>query len=175
MLRKSVPCLMILLIFTCAAYPQMPVKQPPANAQRTQRPRLGQLEEEMFRRAEIRHAEESHRELVERAKEAAELSVELRNAFERSKTLNRDDYKKLERIEKLARKIRSGFGGSDDDQPLEGAPDGLGDAVKRLSDLAEEMNEEVGKTTRHVVSGAVIESSNQLIELVRLIRAVYRK
>lgn len=175
MLLRSVPCLMLMLTLTQSVYPQLPTSPPANNAQPPQRSRLGQLEEEMFRKAEIRHAEESHRQLVERAKEAAELSVEVRSAFERSKALGRDDKKKLERIEKLARKIRSELGGSDDEQPLADSPEEMGEAVERLVELSERISDEVGKTTRHVVSGAVIESTNSLIELVRHIRGKNRR
>lgn len=113
--------------------------------------------------------------MVERAKQAAQLGFELQSSFEKSGALAVDDYKTLERIEELARKIRSGFGGSDDDQELDENPSDMSHAVKLLAEIAEQVDEEVSKTTRHVVSGTVIERSNQIIELVRLIRGMNRR
>lgn len=172
---KTIFCLILIPLFSSIAHSQIPEAVSPSNSQRPQRPRLGQIEEEMFRRAEIRHAEESHKRLVERAKQAAQLGFELQSSFEKSGALAVDDYKTLERIEELARKIRSGFGGSDDDQELDENPSDMSHAVKLLAEIAEQVDEEVSKTTRHVVSGTVIERSNQIIELVRLIRGMNRR
>ena len=136
-----------------------------------QRPaRLGSPAEEIIRRAEIRHAEEAHQEMVERADETAELAVELRASFQTAKALGRDELKKLERMEKLARKIRGSAGGDENKLALKETPPHLGAAVERLAEISEELKKGVSKTSRLVVSGAVIERSNELIELIRFIR-----
>jgi len=131
---------------------------------------FGRPEEEMLRRAEIRREEETHKDMVERADEAAQLGDELLASYKKNNALTRDDQKRLERLEKLARKIRGGAGGSDDEEGLSDPPGKMESAVTRLAKLACELKESVSKTSRLVVSGHVIRHSNEMIELVRLIR-----
>jgi hypothetical protein len=141
-----------------------------------QRPRpMGSPEEEIIKRAEIKRDEENHEEMVERADEAARLGADLRAAFDRQKTFSREDLKRLEKMEKLARKIRGNAGGSDDEEQLKDPPSKLDEAVTRLAAVSIKLNESVRKTTRHVVSGTVIERSNELIELVRHVRSFFDK
>lgn len=134
---------------------------------------FGSAREEMLDRAAIKFDEAEHKETLERAKEGAQLGVELRADFEMNKALSREDWKKIERIEKIARRIRSRVGGSDDDTPLENPPSTLDKAIPRVALVAEELQKGVEKTSRHVVSAAVIERSNELIELIRLIRRTF--
>ncbi len=124
----------------------------------------------MLDRAAIKHEEENYQEMIERAKENAQLGAELHSSFERHKSLSRDDLKKLERMEKLARRIRSDVGGSGDENALKEPPRALDAAFTRLAELAEKVHEGVEKTSRHIVSAAVIERSNELVELIRYIR-----
>jgi hypothetical protein len=139
----------------------------------SQRPNdFGRPEEEMLRRAEIRREEESHKEMVERADEAAQIGDELLASFKKNNTLTRDDLKRLERLEKLARKIRGGAGGSDDKEELSDPPGKIEGAVTRLAKLAGALKESVSKTSRLVISATVIERSNELIELIRHIRTI---
>lgn len=135
---------------------------------------IGTPEEEILRRAEIKHEEESHKEMVERADEAALIGGQILNSFQKNKSLGKDDLKKLDRLEKLARKIRGGAGGSDDDEPLENPPQQLDKAITRLAELSERLNKSVQKTSRLVISAAVIDSSNELIELIKHIRSIQR-
>jgi GTP cyclohydrolase I len=123
-------------------------------------------------RAAIKRDEESYQANLERAKEGAALGAELRAAYARNKSLSREDVKKLERMEKLARKIRSGAGGSDDDEQLKDPPQRLEEALVRLAEISDALRKNVEKTSRLVVSASVIERSNELIELIRLIRTL---
>lgn len=131
---------------------------------------FGSPRDEMLDRAAIKFDEQEHKDTLERAREGAQLGVELRADFEQNKTLTREDWKKIERLEKIARRIRSRAGGSDDESPLEDPPRNLESAIPRLAKVAEELQKGVEKTTRHVVSAAVIERSNELIELIRYVR-----
>jgi hypothetical protein len=130
--------------------------------------------EEMLRKVEIKRREQIYRENIERAKEGATLGAELRQAFERSKSLGPADQKKLGRLEKLARSIREQAGGDDDKEGLEEAPPGPEASFIQLQELSEELQNKVEKTPRHVVSAAVINSANRLLELIRHIRASFR-
>lgn len=152
----------------------MTVKQdgiPETREPRKPRP-MGSPEAEMLRRAEIRHEEETHREMVERADEAAQLGDEILASFKKNNSLTRDDLKKLERLEKLARKIRGGAGGSDVDKEQPESPGRIEGAVSKLAELSGALKRSVMKTSRLVISVAVIERSNEIIELVRHIRSL---
>ena len=131
---------------------------------------FGSPHEELLERAAIKFDESEHKETLERAKEGALLGVELRAGFEQNRALTREDWKKIERLEKIARRIRSRVGGSDDKTPLEDPPGTLEKAIPRLALVADELQKGVEKTSRHVISAAVIERSNELIELIKLIR-----
>jgi hypothetical protein len=149
--------------------PPPPIGSGPAQGSRPSP--LGSPEAEILKRAEIRNEEENHKEMVERADETVQLGQELRSAFGKYKSLNREDLKRLERMEKLARKIRGGAGGDDDKEALKDPPSQLEQAVARIAEVSEKLGESVRKSSRLVVSGAVIERSNELIELVRHVRS----
>ena len=133
---------------------------------------MGTPEEEILRRAQIKHEEESHKEMVERADETAQIGVEILDSYNKSKSLSRDDLKKLDRMEKLARKIRSNAGASDDEDGPEDQPGQIGDAIKRLAEVSDTLKKNVQKTSRLVISAAVIKNSNELIGLIRRIKSL---
>jgi len=128
----------------------------------------------MLRNVEVKRREQLHKENLERAKETAELGAELGETFTRQKSLGSVEQKKLGRIEKLARAIRDQSGGDDDKEALKESPPNIEDALARLQGLSQELRRKVEKTPKHVVSTAVINSANQLIELVRHIRSIAR-
>jgi hypothetical protein len=169
------PAAFVALIAAGAAAQTNADKQDPAALGRQdQKPRpLGSPEEEMLRRAEIRHEEEEHKEMVERADQAALLGEEILSSYRKNNSLTRDDLKKLERMEKLVRKIRGGAGGSDDEK-LANPPGKLGSVVSRIAELSGALKNSVLKTSRLVISAAVIERSNELLELIRHIRSLQK-
>lgn len=153
------------------ASPTLPSAAPSREDDPPRRGDLGSPTEEMLDRAAIKNLEENHKETVERAKEAAQLGAELRSTYKKGQAVGRDELKKLERIEKLSRSIRGRVGGSDGDDPLPDPPRDLEAAFGRLADTSEDLRKSVEKTSRHVVSAAVIERANDLLQLVRLIRS----
>ena len=174
--RATVLIAVLFALQTATASAQLPssaVTAEPQPEQKSQRSSdFGSPTEEMLRRAEIRREEETHKEMVERADEAAQIGGELLNSFKKNNSLTRDDLKRLERLEKLARKIRGGAGGSDDDETLSDPPGRIDDAVTRLAKLTGDLKESVSKTSRLVISANVIERSNEMIELIRHIRTI---
>jgi hypothetical protein len=131
---------------------------------------LGSPQREMRARLEIQRAEKLRRENLERAREVAQLGVELRESYASHQTLERTQMKKLERLEKLTRRIRSEAGGSDDDEPMENAPREMDAAITRIAELSTELRKGVEKTPRLVISTTVIENANQLLELIGFVR-----
>jgi hypothetical protein len=146
----------------------------PGDSSQRPEPDMGTPEEEILRRAQIKHEEDSHKEMVERAGEMAQIGGELLDSFNKSKSLSRDDLKKLDRMEKLARKIRSNAGASDDEEDLDDSPSLVGEAVKRLAEISDTLKKNVQKTSRLVISAAVIQNSNELIGLIHRIKSLPR-
>jgi hypothetical protein len=137
-------------------------------------PDLELTQQEMLRAMAIRREESNYKEHVSRAKENAQLAVEIHKAFTTQKALQNSDLKKLSRMEKLSRQIRSNAGGEENKDELKEMPPQLEAALERLVDLSAELQKKVESTPRQVVSAAVIRRANEIVELVRHIRTLYR-
>ncbi len=135
---------------------------------------LGSAANEMRARNEIKYYEKLHQENVERAREAAGLSAKLREVYEAHKSFGQTERKNLERIEKLVRRIRSAAGGSNGDADETDAPRDFPTALSRLTEASNALRTGVEKTPRMVVSAAVIERSNELLQLLRYLRTATR-
>ena len=118
----------------------------------------------------IKAEKKGYDENVARAREVSDLATQLRETYEVSKAFKSEDYKKLERLEKLTKRIRNEAGGSDSDVEIKDMPVSMELAVKRVVDLADELRKLVEKTPRHVVSAAVIDQANRLIGLIQHVR-----
>ena len=151
----------------------------PFNANRSSDPQkdtmLGSPEAEMRARLEIQRAEKLRKENLERAREVAQLGVELHDNYAKNRAFDHADIKKLERLEKLTRRIRSEAGGSDDDDILEDAPREMEGALTRIALLSVALRKGVEKTPRLVVSATVIDHANQLLELINFVRTLTPK
>ncbi|HUQ32829.1 MAG TPA: hypothetical protein VM095_11990, partial [Pyrinomonadaceae bacterium] len=179
---RTIFLLALVISFNIAAAAQSkePVSVPPTpvdpiSADKNSRNRnsgimVGSPEEEMMARRDVRAAEKDHEENVERAREAAQLSTEIRDSFLHNKSFSRTEEKKLERLEKITRKIRSEAGGSDGDEALENPPAQIEPALARLAEISDKMRNGVEKTPRQVISTSVIRQANELLELIRYIR-----
>jgi hypothetical protein len=124
---------------------------------------------EMRSRLAIERAEDEHKKFVEDVNKLDELSSVVAGSYRDSSRLSSDDFKKIENIEKLARRILSRAGGSavDDDELKKLA---IPDAIERLGAAAAAIKRNVLAETRHVVSATVIGQSNEIINLAQLIR-----
>lgn len=129
---------------------------------------------EVLAKGRIEREKKDRDELLERGKEAVKLSAELEKSFVQNNQLSTDDRKKLDRLEKLVKKIRSGIGGKDDDDEksaeLVEQPSSLLDALKTLQSNTIQLVDELQKTSRYTVSVIAIESSNMLLKVVRFLR-----
>ncbi|HET6892252.1 MAG TPA: hypothetical protein VFH31_14215 [Pyrinomonadaceae bacterium] len=132
------------------------------------------MAEEMRVKREIRYAEREHQQNLDRAQELSELGKGLALSFKKKQSLDRDDWKKLERLEKLANKIRNEAGGSDDEQPVEKKPNSLAEAIDCIAKVSASLNQKVQQTPRRVVSTATIDKANVLLELIRIARGFVR-
>ncbi len=128
------------------------------------------LDDEMRAKREIRYAEKEHQDNLTRARQASELGNALATAFKQNRSLGSADLKKLEKLEKITKKIRSEAGASDDDFELEQKPNDLAEAVDSVAKVSTSLSEKVLKTPRRVVSASIIQESNVLLELIRIVR-----
>jgi hypothetical protein len=130
------------------------------------------VEEEMRAKRAIQVVDKEYQENLERARDLSFLGTALVTSFKQKNTLDREDIKKLDKVEKLARSIRNAAGGSNEDVQLEKAPNDLASALNMLEDLGKSLREKVEKTPKHVISAAVIDEANVLLELVRIVRTL---
>jgi len=172
-MSKLILLISVLLLAT-QSVAQVPTTDPPLPPSSRQQPSPHQqdiaLPEEMKTRMEIERADKEHQKIVDSARQMGDLSAELVKTFKERSRLDAADLKKLSSIEKLARKILSDSGGeqvankSDEDKPS------LAEAVDRLNAASVEVAASVSKSTRFVVSAAVISNANEVIRLAQYIR-----
>lgn len=133
------------------------------------------LEEELRAKREIKFAEKQYQENLDRARDLSFLGSSLIASFKKKNSLDREDVKKLEKVEKLAKGIRHAAGGSEDDTEIEKPPTDLASALSMLAKLTESLKEKVEKTPKRVISAAVIDEANVLLELIRIVRTLSPK
>jgi hypothetical protein len=174
------------MIVLCASVVFSQVKSAPPPPSPTPQPRpvdgtfknqddtpLTTFEEEIRAKREIKIAEKEHQENLNRAKEISEIGKQFKD-FKDNSTLDRDCVKKIERLEKLTKKVRSEAGGDDDEITITPRPTDLPSAMKQISEASETLSKDVQNTPRRVVSASVINNANVLLELIRLARSFVR-
>lgn len=134
---------------------------------------LTTFEEEIRAKREIKMAEKDHEENLNRAKEIGEIGKQLRESYSGKATLDREYLKKIERLEKLTKKIRSEAGGDDEELTFP-RPADLPSAIKQISEASETLSKDVQNTPRRVVSASVITHANVLLELIKIARTIAR-
>jgi hypothetical protein len=140
-----------------------------------QRGPLTTFEEEIRAKRLISLAEKEHKENLKRAEEISQLGDDLKTVLKNRSSLEREDTKKLDRLEKLTRKIRGEAGGEESEVEIANAPSDIPSAAERIADVADELSKDVQKTPRQVVSAAVIERANVLLKLVKILRGFARR
>jgi hypothetical protein len=148
-----------------------PPSNPPSSSGDKEESPLTSFEEEIRAKRAIKMAEKDHQENVDRAKEAADIAKELQTALKNKTTIDHDSAKKIERLEKLTKKIRGEAGGAEEEVKIVDRPSDITGAVKQIADCAESLSKTVQNTPRQVVSAAVIGNANVLLELIKLLRA----
>jgi len=133
---------------------------------------LTTFEEELRAKRAIKLAEKEYEDNLNRAKEISQLVQAIKNDLKDRTALDREETKKLDRLEKLTKKIRGEAGGEDDDVQISNAPADITSAVSQIADNAEQLSKDVQKTPRQVVSAAVIDRANVLLQLVKILRGL---
>ena len=133
--------------------------------------RFGSPEAEMRSKLEIKEEKKKYDEHVARAKEISTIATQLSESFEAHKAFVGEDDKKLERLEKLTKRIRNDAGGAENrDDADKDIPAGVDQTLKKISEMAGELDKLVENTPRNVISAAVIDQANKLLGLIQHIR-----
>lgn len=174
-LRFTLACALVLftalwLSAQAQSGPTQPIPQPSPIERRHDGIDFGNRETDTRTRMILKKEKKEYEENVERAQEARDLAAELQKTYEIAHSFNAADYKKLERLEKLARRVRNEVGGSQTDADPKELPRTQNEAVSLLADLAKELCDEVEKTPRRVVSASIINQANKLIALTQYVR-----
>ena len=135
---------------------------------------LTSFEEEIRAKREIKLAEKEYQENLNRAREISQLSKELQEGLKNKSLLQRDDVKKVDRLEKLTKKVRGEAGGEDGEINLVNRPVALDATLTRICEVTDSLSKDVQNTPRQVVSAAVIDNANVLLELIRILRGFAR-
>ncbi len=118
----------------------------------------------------LKEEKKRYDEHLERAREASQLAAQLSETYKTKQAFGSEDGKKLERLEKLTKRIRNEAGGSEADPDVKNIPPDMASAVKRLVEMADDLRKLVEKTPRHVISAAVIDQANALIGVIQYVR-----
>ena len=167
--------ILVMLLFAVAAFSQIDAATP--NGKPQQKEELPKNIQETMAKQRIEREKKDYEELLQRSEEAVKLSEELEKSFSNSNKVTTEDQKKLDRLEKLVKKIRTELGGDDDENEKEVSekekpdqPSTLVSAFKTLQSSASQLFSEIKKSTRYSVSVVAIQTSNALLKLVKFIR-----
>ena len=125
---------------------------------------------DMLVKRRIRVEEKEYQENIDRAREAAQIGAELHAAYCNNHRLSDVDFKKLDRLEKLTKKIRDEVGGSNGDGIPDKVPSDVQSALERIDHAADSLKVRMEKTPRMVVSAAVIDTANELLDLIKIVK-----
>lgn len=126
---------------------------------------------ETLAKSRIDREKKDYEELLQNGEEAVKISESLEKSFAASATLSTEDQKKLDRLEKLAKKIRRELGADEiDDVDTVENPSSMREAFETLQLNTGKLVDALKKTTRYSVSVVAIQSSNAFLRIVKFIR-----
>lgn len=129
------------------------------------------LPDDMRIKMAIAREENEYKKTLEDVEKLSGLSEEVAKGYVDRKQLSGDDLKKLNTIEKLAKRVLNHVGGEEvGDKSGSVEHLALADAIDKLNAAAACIKKDMKAETRFVVSATVVANSNQVIHLARLIR-----
>ena len=168
---RIIPLLIILAAFCGAALAQNVEDSRVGLPKTDQQKELGpQSIQETLEKMRIEKDKKDHNEMVDRGDETLKILNQLEKSFEHNGRLSSEDIGRLERVEKLAKKIRDELGGHDDEDDEGTGTPSLEVAVKTLQATAGALFDELKKTSRFTISAAAIQSSNTVLRLARFLK-----
>jgi len=184
--RRLVLLSALVFTFTVTSYGQTPkpvfpspadtpLKDGSKNESKDDDIRYGSPEAEMRKKLEIKEEKKRYDEHVARAKEVSQLASQVSHSYETHKALSAEDDKRIERLEKLTKRIRNDSGGAENRDDVDrDIPEGMDQTLKKISEMANELEKLVENTPRNVVSAAVIDQANKMLWLIQHIRGTTR-
>jgi len=135
--------------------------------------RFGSPENEMRSKLIIKEEKKRYEENLGRAREVSELATQLSNNYESKKSFNPEDSKRMERLEKLTKRIRNEAGGSDSTEgaELKDICTTMMETLKHLAEMTDDLRKMVEKTPRQVISAAVIDQANRVLGVTQHLRS----
>ena len=155
------------------AIPNRPMSQAPVKGE-NEVP-LSSLEEELNAKRAIKLAEKEHQENLDRAREIGQLGRELHDSLKDRTSIDRECLKRVERLEKLTKKVRGEAGGEDEEVNIANRPTDIPSATMQIAEVSRSLSKDVQDTPRQVVSASVIGQANVLLELIKMLRAFARQ
>ena len=134
----------------------------------------------MLAKQRLERDKRDHREMLERGEQALRLANQLEASFNTTKNISSEDRIRLESLQEVVEKIRKELGGDDDEdgayeneQPKaaeENRPSTVEEALKYLQTTTVKLVDELKKTTRFTISAIAIQSTNNVLRLVKFLR-----
>ena len=134
---------------------------------------------EMLAKQQAERDKKEHQEMLERGEEVLLLSKQLEASYVQNGGLSPQDMVKLNSLERGVEKIRKGLGGDDDEDDTSAAentpadeekPSNVAEAIQYLKTTTVKLVDELKKTTRFSISAIAIQTSNNVLKLVRFLR-----
>ncbi|MBX3297169.1 MAG: hypothetical protein KF762_15825 [Acidobacteria bacterium] len=129
---------------------------------------------EMIEKQRAAKRKKEHEEMLKRGEEALELVDQLNSSLETAGGFTNDDREKLDRLEKIASRIRKDLGGGSDGTDRfdaeEKPPADVRQGFNALKESTEKLVKELNRTTRYTISAAAIQTSNAVIKFARFLR-----
>ncbi|MCS6873289.1 MAG: hypothetical protein N2Z23_06215 [Pyrinomonadaceae bacterium] len=165
--------LLVLLFFTtlCLTFGQN-LESSPGDRSR-QREDLPKGIQETIERRRVEEEKKKFDELLQKAEEAVSLSQEVLSSYEQKESLTEEDQKKLERVEKAAKKIRDYLGGEDDEEKITENVS-IKEKLEFLKEGSKKLLSILKKTSRFAISVTAIEISNELINVIKSIQVLLK-
>lgn len=151
------------------------VPQDPGRSDKPDTPDFGSHENEMRAKLVLKEEKKRYDEHLGRAREVSHLASQLSETYQARQSFDAEDGKRLERLEKLTKRIRNEAGGSETDADVKDIPTETLAALKRMAEMAEDLRKLVEKTPRHVISAGVIVQANKLIGVIQYVRNPIRQ
>ncbi|MCA1589689.1 MAG: hypothetical protein LC730_05585 [Acidobacteria bacterium] len=171
---KLVVAVVFASIFSIAVDAQLP----DASASSGRDPQRGRETEaktlqDMLVKQKIARDKKDFEEMLKRGDQALRISEQLETAYAKTSTLSGAETAKLENLEKLVTKIRNELGGDEDlgaETEVKDAPSSISEAIGYLKKTSSRLVDELKKMSRFSISAAAIQTSNNLIRVVRFLR-----
>lgn len=129
---------------------------------------------EMLTKQQSEREKKEYQAMLERGEKALDLASDLEKSASEGRKLSADEQKRLNDLEELISEIRDDLGGDDDldkePLPKKLRPRGVCEGFSALKSSTESLVEELKKSTRYSISIVAIETSNDLIKLVRFLK-----